>query len=133
MKTRLLNLQDRILGSFWFLPALLILAACALGIVVPMLDARQAEVFGWIRWLSATPQGARAVLSVIAGGMITVAGVVFSVTMVALSIASSQFGSRVLRNRMRDRATQVALGAFLGTSIYCFLVLRSVQGEIARM
>jgi uncharacterized membrane protein len=60
--------------------------------------------------------------------MITVAGVVFSVTMVTLSIASSQFGSRVLRHQLRDRATQIALGAFLGTAVYCLFVLRHVEG-----
>lgn len=127
MNAWLISLWDRVFGSFWFLPALLVVLAATLGIVLPICDENVRIHTEGLRWLNTTPEGARTVLSVIAGAMITVAGVVFSVTMVTLSIASSQFGSRVLRNRMRDRATQLALGAFLGTSVYCFLVLRTIQ------
>ena len=66
-------------------------------------------------------------LSTIAGSMITIAGVVFSITLVALSLASSQFGPRMLRNFIRDRVNQAALGAFLATFLYCLLVLRTVR------
>jgi uncharacterized membrane protein len=127
MNTWLIGLWDRILGSFWFLPAILVLLAATLGGVLPTFDEGVQIHADGLRWLETTPDGARTVSSVVAGAMMTVAGVVFSVTMVTLSIASSQFGSRVLRNRMRDRATQLALGAFLGTSVYCFLVLRTIQ------
>lgn len=67
-------------------------------------------------------------LSSIASSMITVAGVTFSITIVALSQASSQFSSRILRNFMRDRANQVVLGIFLGVFTYCLLVLRAIRG-----
>ena len=127
MNAWLIGLWDRVFGSFWFLPGLLVVLAASLGIALPICDENVRIHTEGLRWLSTTPEGARTVLSVIAGAMMTVAGVVFSVTMVTLSIASSQFGSRVLRNRMRDRATQLALGAFLGTSVYCFLVLRTIQ------
>lgn len=72
--------------------------------------------------------GARSVLSVIASSMITVAGVVFSITIVALQLASTQFGPRVLRNFMRDRGNQVVLGTFVATFVYCLLVLRTTRG-----
>jgi uncharacterized membrane protein len=64
--------------------------------------------------------------------MITVAGVVFSITIVALTLASSQFGPRLLGNFMKDTVNQVVLGTFIATFIYCLLVLRSVEtpGEI---
>ena len=127
MKTRLLTIWDRAIGSFWFLPTATIVSAVALGISLPIIDEIDEIQAGRFRWLATTPDGARNVLSVIAGAMITVAGVVFSVMMVTLSIASSQFGSRVLRNRMKDRAAQLALGAFLGTSAYCLLVLRTIH------
>jgi len=58
--------------------------------------------------------------------MITVAGVAFSITIVALTLASSQFGPRLLRNFMRDTGNQIVLGTFIATFIYCLLVLRSV-------
>jgi uncharacterized membrane protein len=60
--------------------------------------------------------------------MITVAGVVFSITIVALSLTSSQYTSRVLRNFMRDRNNQVVLGVFVGIFAYCLVVLRVIRG-----
>jgi uncharacterized membrane protein len=59
--------------------------------------------------------------------MITVVGLVFSLTLVALSLASSQFGSRLLRNFMRDTTNQVVLGTFVATFLYCLLVLRTIR------
>jgi uncharacterized membrane protein len=61
--------------------------------------------------------------------MITVAGVTFSMTMLTLQLASSQFGPRMLRNFMRDRGNQLVLGTFLSTFVYCLLVLASVRGS----
>jgi uncharacterized membrane protein len=60
--------------------------------------------------------------------MITVAGVVFSITIVALSLTSSQYSSRVLRNFMRDHKNQFVLGVFIGIFAYCLIVLRTVRG-----
>jgi uncharacterized membrane protein len=73
--------------------------------------------------------GARGVLSAVAGSLITVTGVVFSVTIVALQLASSQFTPRVLRGFMADRPNQIVLGIFIGTFTYSVMVLRSVTGE----
>lgn len=72
-------------------------------------------------------EGASAVLGIIAGSMITIAGVVFSMTLVALSLTSSQLGPRLLRNFMRDTSTQVVLGTFVATFVYCLLVLRTIR------
>ena len=66
-------------------------------------------------------------LETIAGSMITIAGVVFSLTLVALSLASSQFGPRLLRNFMRDTTNQFVLGTFVATFLYCLLVLRTIR------
>lgn len=71
--------------------------------------------------------GARAVLTTVAGSMITIAGVVFSLTLVALTLASSQFGPRLLRNFMSDTTTQVVLGTFIATFLYCLIVLRTIR------
>lgn len=60
--------------------------------------------------------------------MITVAGVVFSITIVALSLTSSQYTPRVLRNFMRDSTNQVVMGVFVGIFAYCLVVLRSIRG-----
>lgn len=83
------------------------------------------EIYTWL--YPNKPAGARAVLSTIAGSMITVAGVVFSITMVALTLASTQFGPRLLINFIKDTGNQIVLGTFLSTFVYCLLILRTIR------
>jgi len=71
--------------------------------------------------------GARTILSTITSSMITVAGVVFSITIVVLSQASSQFGPRLIRNFMNIRTNQMVLGTFVATYMYGILVLNTVK------
>lgn len=131
MRNRLHYYWDSLQTSYWFVPTLQNLLAAVLAVVMISLDheiqdaARKTNVW-WI--YGGGPEGARAVMSTIAGSMITVAGVVFSITIVALSLASGQFGPRLLRNFIRDRSNQVVLGTFTGTFIYCLLVLRTILG-----
>jgi len=75
------------------------------------------------------PEGARSLLSTVAGSMVSVAATAFSITIVALQLASSNFGPRILRNFMQDTGNQLVLGTFIGTFIYCLLVLRTIHGE----
>jgi uncharacterized membrane protein len=117
-------------GTYWFLPAVMTLAAAALAVATVSADRRVSpdlsEDVGWI--FSGGAEGARAVLQVIAGSVMTTAGIIFSVTIAALSLAASQLGPRLLQNFMRDTGNQVVLGTFLGTFVFCLLVLRTVRG-----
>lgn len=135
MKTRLLHRIERFRSSYWYLPSLLSILAGAAAVAAVRVDLALVEAplgsFAWIR--TAGPEGARAVLGTVAGSMITIAGVVFSITIVALSLASSQFGPRLLANFMRDRGNQLVLGTFIATFIYCLVVLRSVSAAEERM
>lgn len=72
---------------------------------------------------------AQSVLGSIAGSVMTVISVVYSILVVALSLASMQFSPRVLAGFLRDPVSQIVLGIFLGTFTYCLLVLRAVHGE----
>lgn len=82
---------------------------------------------GWMRFfLVNSSDSARSILSTISGAMIGVAGTVFSVTLVALTLASSQFGPRLIKNFMYVRLNQVVLGAYVSTYLYCLLVLNAV-------
>jgi uncharacterized membrane protein len=132
--TRLRNLGERLWTTFWFLPSLMTLAAVALSFGVIAVDNRvQSKALGefspyW--WLyTGGAEGARTLLSAVAGSMMTVVGVAFSITIVSLQLASSQFGPRLLRNFMRDTGNQIVLGTFVATFMYCLLVLRTVRGE----
>jgi len=73
--------------------------------------------------------GARGMLSSIASSMITVAGLIFSLTLSTLAQVSSQYTSRLLRNFMRDRTNQVVMGFFVGIFVYCLIVLRTIRGS----
>lgn len=121
---------DALRSSLWFVPTLFVLGSIVLA--QGMIEIDHALPVGklesWLpRVFSVGPSGARSVLATIAGSMISVAGVAFSITIVALSLASSQYTSRILRNFMRDRANQAVLGAFVGIFVYCLWVLRTIS------
>ncbi|QUJ70101.1 DUF2254 domain-containing protein (plasmid) [Photobacterium sp. GJ3] len=131
MKTYWMNRWETIRNSFWFVPAMLVLIAVGLVRIVVTLDRHlhQFPVSLPEIGFAGGAEGARSILSTIAGSMVTVAGVAFSITIVALTLASSQFGPRLLRNFMRDPGNQYVLGTFIATFIYCLLVLSSVTGQ----
>jgi uncharacterized membrane protein len=132
MRIKILNFWYRLQTSFWFMPALMTASAIFLSFITTAVDKdflyRESAQHWWI--YSGGPDGARTVLSVIAGSMISVAGVVFSITIVVLSLASSQFGPRLIRNFMNVRANQMVLGTFVATFTYCILMLRTVNASV---
>lgn len=125
-----LQLWARLRGSFWFTPALIVVGSMLLAIaLVDIGTGVDADLAGWSpRLFGAGADGSRAMLSAIATSMATVAGVVFSITIVTLSLTSTQYSPRVLRNFMRDAPTQVVLGVFVGIFAYCLVVLRTIRG-----
>ncbi len=122
---------DAIRTSFWFLPMVMLALAAGLALLLLYIDRRfDPGMKSTLAWAyTGGPEGARSLLSTVAGSMITAASVTFSLASVALSIASQQYGSRVLRNFMRDRITQVLLGTFVSTFIYSVLVVRAIRGS----
>lgn len=131
MKVRLLNLWDAIRSSYWLVPSLMSLLGVVLAFVAINLDRQisDATIRG-SQWIyTGGPEGARGILTAIASSMITVAGVTFSITIVVLTLASSQFGPRLLRNFLRDLGNQIVLGTFTATFVYSLLVLRVVHAE----
>ena len=117
-------------SSLWFLPGVIVIGSCVLALGFIEIDYRVSRelLANYPRLFGAGAEGSRGMLSSIAGSMITVAGVTFSITIVALSQAANQYSSRLLRNFMRDRANQAVLGVFLGIFTYCLLVLRAIRG-----
>ncbi len=129
MYARLEKFADQLRSSYWFIPALMALAAFALAIGLVALD----DVLGdeWIEniplFSGSRPDGARAILTAIGGSMIGVAGTVFSVTMVAVVYASGQYGPRLLTHFLTDRGNQFTLGTFTATFVYSIMVLRTIR------
>ena len=118
--------------NLWLVPAIEVLAAGVLFVITYALDrAAYNGVFQTPGWaISGSADVARTVLTAIAAAVITVIGVVFSIVIVALTLTSTQFGPRMLRNFIRDRGTQLTLGTFVATFVYAVLTLGSV-GSIA--
>ena len=111
------------------MPSLIVAVSIVLAVALIEVDSSGSDrwLARWPRLFGAGAEGARGMLSTIAGSMMTVVGVTFSMTLVTLALASSQYTSRILRNFMRDRVTQVVLGIFAGIFTYCLIVLRTIR------
>lgn len=130
MLARIKDWASRVSSSLWFIPGLMVLSSVLLAIGMIAVDYRisRAALIGYPRLFGASAESSRALLAAIAGSMITVAGVTFSITVVAVSQASAQYSSRILRNFMRDRWNQVVLGVFVGVFTYCLVIARTIRG-----
>lgn len=133
MKTRIANLWEVLHDSYWFTPSLMVIASIVLALGLLLIDHRidiDVYKFGNISFVySGGIDSARDILSDIAASIIAIAGVSFSVTVVALSLASSEYGPRLLRHYMRNTGTQVVLGVFVSTFVYCLLVYCQIPDE----
>lgn len=127
---RLKRLWGELSGTLWFVPTIMVVMSAVLGVGLVELSALvDPEVLRhYPRLFGASAEGARGMLTAIAGSMITVAGVTFSITMVAVTQASAQYTPRILRNFLRDRPSQVVLGGLTGVFMYCLVVLRTIRG-----
>ncbi len=119
-------------SNLWFLPAVITIAFAILGVAMVAID--------WWLWDHGSSvngsslfrggvDGSRGVLTAIAGSLISAAAVVFSITVVTLQLASSQFTPRLLRRFTGDTQFQVTLGLLLGTFVYCLIALWSVGSQ----
>ena len=120
--------REALRTNLWLVPAVEVVAAVVLfAVTYALYRAAFAGDFrlpGWL--LSGSPDAARQILTAIAAAIITVVGVVFSIVIVALTLTSTQFGPRMLRNFIRDRGTQVTLGTFVATFVYAVLALGAI-------
>jgi len=123
-------------SSFWAIPALLLVLAALLSVVNLWLDLNWANKLDLqpVKWLDASKTfGIRELLSTTAAAILGVAGVSFSITIASLTLASQQFGPRLIKNFMQDRFIQTVLGFFVATFLYCMLGIQfsSVVSESA--
>lgn len=132
MKTRIRNLLEKLSSNYWFIPSVMAIAAIGLSQALLYFDQIMGQRGLWrgSPFLTTGIEGARSTLATIASSMITVTGVVFSITIVSLSLASQQFGPRLLQHFMRDRGNQIVLGTVTSTFIYCLLILRTIGASV---
>ena len=122
------DILEKLNASFWFIPILMLFINIVAAIGLIYLDSRIQFSDGALRYLlPASVDSARSILTIIAGAMIGVAGTVFSITLVVLTLASSQLGSRLVRNFMYDKLNQVVLGSYVSSFVYCLIILSSLK------
>ena len=134
MTSPLAALRDATRSQLWPLPVMSVVAALVAGLLLPHLDATVDETLP--DWLSAVIFGgdagaARTVLDAVSSSLITVTSLTFSLTVVTLQLASSQFSPRLLRTFTSDMFVQATLGVFLATFTYSLTVLRTVRSTDA--
>ena len=122
-------LLEKLNASFWFIPILMLLITIGSAVGLIYLDSRiQFSNDGVLRYLlPASVDSARSILTIIAAAMMGVAGTVFSITLVVLTLASSQLGTRLVRNFMYDKLNQVVLGSYVSSFVYCLIILSSMK------
>lgn len=123
------RLRSYLSTSLWALPGAILAACVVAAVATTLLDRRLSDDVRWVAWLffTGSPEAAREIFSTIAGSMLTITGVVFSITMLVLQLASSQFSPRALRTFLRDAPSKVALGTFVGTFAYALIGLSTVR------
>jgi uncharacterized membrane protein len=130
MKLELGGLRDRLRSSLFFVPTAYVIAGIVLGQLTLILDSEIGSQPDLALGLSSTVDSARAVLSTVASATITVAGIAFSVSLLILQLASSQYSPRVVHGLFRDPFNKRVMGIVLGTFTYCLVVLRSVRSPL---
>jgi uncharacterized membrane protein len=130
-RLRVRAVRERLRESLLFLPALMLLASAAVALWLAQVDkAHQSRPLPWT--FTFAPGTASTLLGTIAGATITTAGVVFSLLVVSLQLASGQFSPRVLRGFWRDQFGQVLVGLLLSTFAFCVLALARLNPQAKR-
>ncbi|MFJ8150016.1 DUF2254 domain-containing protein [Streptomyces sp. NPDC096048] len=123
-------MRDTLRAQLWPLPTLGVVLAVVAGVGLPRLDEQlQHDIPPWLSdyLFSGNADAARSVLGAIAGSLVTVTALTFSLTVLTLQLASSQFSPRLLRTFTADRYVQTTLALFLATFTYALTVLRTVR------
>ncbi len=119
-------LREHLRESFWFAPLLGSLAAVLLAGLTAELDeavvSRTVAETGSVDELLRFGGAAKSVVSTVSSAMLTFIGVVFSISLVALQMAASQFSPRVLRLYVRSRLTKATFSVCLATFLFALLV-----------
>ncbi len=122
------RLVDRLDEAYWPTPAACVALGAALSFALVQVDRGLARRGITVAFTGAS-DSALSLLSTIASSMLTLTALVFTITIVVLQLASTQFSPRALRTFLRDRQNQLTLGLFLATFVYALVALREVRGR----
>lgn len=115
--------------SLWPQPvAAMLVALVSAALLVNVDQARAPHEEYWFLF-GGQSESAREVLSTIASSLLSFTGLVFSITVLVLQLASTQFSSRVLRTFLRDRTTRLTMATFVGSFVFALVVLTRVRED----
>ena len=122
---RAIDYLDRVRSTYWFLPLIMTLVSIILAILLLKMDQQISNVSLEDKWYiyHVSPSSVHSILLNIASTSLAVIGVVFSITLVPLTIAASQYGPILIRSFLRDTTTQIVLGTYSATIGFCTAVL----------
>jgi uncharacterized membrane protein len=120
-----------LVNGFWFVPLLIALLGPLLAFFLLALDNHVGQVNRTFLFSGGAAE-ASTILSTIAGALITVVALTFSITILVLQLVSSQYTPRALRGFLQDRVTQVVAGSFFAISTYCLIVLTTLPDSSSR-
>jgi uncharacterized membrane protein len=128
VRVYLRRIWERLRTSYWFVPLVMAVLAVLLSHLMLWIDAQISNetLSGYKVIFNQDTEQARVTLTNLAGTLLSTAGVVFTLLTLPLSLAASQFGSRLLRLYLRDRTTQGVLGVFVATFVYCLAVVLAI-------
>lgn len=127
MFARIAAWSDKLRGSLFFVPMMCVVFAIVMGEAMLVVDSQVTEIHPR---LTATVDSARTVLTTVAGATLTFAGIAFSVSLLLISLASSQYSPRVVHGMFRDPFNKRVMGLVVGTFTYCLVVLRAVRSSL---
>ena len=131
MKLRLSALAERLKSSLFFIPMIAVFFATALGFVSLAIDRNIDVVAADLPFgVTSTVESARTLLGVVAGATISFAGIAFSVSLLMIQLASSQYSPRVVHTMFRDPFNKRVMALVVGTFTYCVVVLRSIRSAL---
>ncbi|MFD9790921.1 DUF2254 domain-containing protein [Streptomyces sp. NPDC059070] len=128
-------LREHLRDTFWFAPSAALALVCVLWLLANWVDTavvdelQRQEEYGAIQDLMGVVDDLKTVVTTVSSAMMTFIGVVFSISLVAVQMASGQFTPRVVRIFVRSRITKLTFAVFLATFALSLLVLTSYSGE----
>ncbi|MEU3851654.1 DUF2254 domain-containing protein [Streptomyces sp. NPDC029554] len=122
-------LREHLRDTFWFAPTAAMVAVFLVWLGAQALDTAVVEAlqeerdYETLDELVRFAEDAKAVVNAVGSAMMTFIGVVFSISLVAVQMASGQFTPRVVRLFVRSRITKATFAVFLSTFVLTLLVL----------
>ena len=124
------NRYQKVLNSIAFYPAFIGLLFLIVSFFVIQFDYSDAgkdikSRFDYLTLKDAST--ARAIISAIAAGILSLTVFSFSMVMIVLNQAASQMSNRVLDKLIGNRFQQVVLGIYIGTIVYALFLLSTIR------